>query len=47
MKKMSMKQYEKSDMDKKADKKELAAVNAKRMKAGKDKPKKGAKKSGY
>ena len=32
MKKMSMKQYEKSSMDKKADKRELAAVNKKRGK---------------
>lgn len=30
MAKMTMKQYEKSSMDKKADKKELAAINKKR-----------------
>lgn len=44
MKRMTMAQYERSTMDKKADKKELAAVNAKRAKAAKqDKPKKRSK----
>ena len=35
MKRMTMAQYEKSGMDRKADKKELAAINAKRAKAAK------------
>ena len=35
--KMSMKQYEKSAMDKKADKKELAAINKKASKGKKAK----------
>lgn len=42
-KKMSMKEYEKSGMDKKADARELKAINAKRAK----KAKKGSKKNGY
>lgn len=41
MKKMTMAQYEKSSADKKADKRELAAINKKKA------PKKVSKKKGY